>query len=125
MIKCADTLVNNVRVSYDRKHDSESNQTNQTNTTVLFTESTQVITNRGFVAIEEKMFQDGWDLTHNEMNFISYCKGNYYIEIKVEESGRIYISVPLGTSKYQYLSSCKNYTDACKYILMHSSSVHT
>lgn len=119
MIKSANTLlVNNNHVSYDHEHDSESNQTN---TNVLFTESIHVITNHGFVTIEEKLFQDGWELTHNEMNFISYYNGIYYIEIKVEESGMIYISVPLGTSKYQYLSSCKNYTDACKYILMHSS----
>ena len=117
MIKSTDALLNN-QVSYDNYSESI-----QTNTSVLFTEST--VTNHGFVTIEEKMFQYGWKLIHNELNFIKYCNGTYYIEITVEESGRIYISVPLGTSKYQYLSSCKNYTEACKYILMHASSGHT
>ena len=76
--------------------------------------------NCGFAPIEEKMAQNGWDFVKNDMAFISFVKGNFYIEITVEECGKIYISVPLGTSKYQYLTSCRNYDDACNYILFHA-----
>lgn len=108
MIKSTNTLLN-TEVSYDSYSENPQDS--------VFMESK--VMNHGFVTIEEKLFQNGWVLIQNEMNFISYCKGNYYIEITVEESGRIYVSVPLGKSKYQYLSSCKNYIDACSYILLH------
>ena len=82
--------------------------------TILNTE----IINKGFFIIDELFKSNGWHMTINEMNQISYTKsGNEteFFDIKIDRT-KVYVSVPIKNSIFQYTTSFKDYFTASEYV---------
>jgi hypothetical protein len=76
------------------------------------------IRNKGFVLLDNMFKENGWHLTKNEMDFISYTKfGNEtnYFEIQLNKN-EVHVCIPLKNSSYQYCTSFKSYFEASEYI---------
>ena len=74
--------------------------------------------NRGFVIVDSIFRRNGWYLTKNEKNWISYTKfgdETSYIDIKFL-GDTILVSIPIKNSPYQYSTTFNNYSDASEYI---------
>jgi len=74
--------------------------------------------NKGFTLIHEFLMKNNCVCIKNEMNCISYTKiGNEtdIFELRVDKS-RVYVSVPVKNSPYQYCTSFEDYFRACEYI---------
>jgi hypothetical protein len=85
-----------------------------TNTTYLNTE----IKNKGFVLLDELFKRYGWQMTKNQMNWISYYKFGHeteYFEIKIEQS-KIHVSIPIRNLHFQYTTSFNDYFTASEYL---------
>ena len=79
---------------------------------------TTEIKNKGFALLDILFKNHGWQLSKNEMNFISYTKTGketdaFYIEIGQK---CIYVTVPLKNSTYSYTTSFTEYFLANEYI---------
>jgi hypothetical protein len=76
------------------------------------------IKNKGFLLLDEMFKQNGWHLFKNEMNWICYykfAKETEYFDIRLDSS-KVYVSIPIKNSRYQYNTSFNNYYDASEYI---------
>jgi hypothetical protein len=65
------------------------------------------IKNKGFTFLDKSLKENGWSLSHNEINWINYTKLGHetsFIDIKIL-SDKITVSVPIKNSEYQYLTS--------------------
>jgi len=83
-------------------------------TTILKTE----IKNKGFFLLDEMFKTNGWHMTKNEMNWVSYTKaGNEteFFDIKIDQN-KVYVSVPIKNSIFQYTTSFKDYFTASEYV---------
>ena len=74
--------------------------------------------NKGFLLLHELFTKNEWVCIKNELNRITYTKIGYetsIFELRVDES-RIYVSIPVKNSPYQYCTSFKDYFQACEYV---------
>jgi len=76
------------------------------------------IKNKGFLILDEMFKSNGWHMTKNEMNWICYTTvGNEteFFDIKIDNS-KIYISIPIPNSVFQYTTAFKDYFAASEYV---------
>jgi len=76
------------------------------------------ICNKGFALLDMMFKENGWHLTRNEMDWVSYTKlgiETTYFEIKLYKEV-VHVCVPLRNSSYQYCTSFKSYFEASEYI---------
>jgi len=76
------------------------------------------IQNKGFILLDNMFKNNGWLLIKNEMNWICYNKPGYeteYFEIQIERS-KIFVSIPIKNSVFQYRTSFKDYFSVTEYI---------
>jgi hypothetical protein len=76
------------------------------------------IKNKGFFTLYSLFKENGWHMTKNEMNWIFFTKKGFeteYFEIKIDIS-KIYVSIPIKNSIFQYSTSFKDYYSAVEYI---------
>ena len=76
------------------------------------------IQNKGFLLLDNMFKNNGWKLIKNEMNWICFSKPGFqteYFEIKIDIS-KIYVSIPIKNSIFQYSTSFKDYYSAVEYI---------
>ena len=74
--------------------------------------------NKEFLIINSILEGNNWELIHNEMNHISYCKFGHEtttFDIKICPD-KIIVSVPIKHSIYQYVTSFKNSYEANEYL---------
>jgi hypothetical protein len=74
--------------------------------------------NKGFYFLETLFYQNGWHLIKNEINWICFTKPGFeteYFEIKID-SDKIFVSIPIKNSIFQYRTSFKDYYTANEYI---------
>ena len=74
--------------------------------------------NKGFSLIHEFLMKNNCVCIKNEMDCISYSKSGYEtdtFELRVDKS-RVYVSIPVKNSPYQYCTSFKDYFQACEYM---------
>ena len=76
------------------------------------------LVNKGFFMIDAMFKENGWHMTKNEMNWICFTKKGFeteHFEIKIDVS-KIYVSIPIKNSIFQYSTSFKDYYSAVEYI---------
>lgn len=76
------------------------------------------IQNKGFLLLDTMFKNNGWKLIKNEMNWICFSKPGFqteYFEIKIDQS-KIFVSIPIKNSMFQYKTSFKDYFSASEYI---------
>ena len=76
--------------------------------------------NKGFMVLEEKMFGFGYQYVVNSMDHLLFQKkGNDYdfFEIKVSND-KIFVSVPIKKSRFQYKTHFSSYFEASEYVEM-------
>lgn len=76
--------------------------------------------NKGFMILEEKMLGFGYQYVVNSMDHILFQKkGNDYdfFEIRVSND-KIFVSVPIKKSRFQYKTHFLSYFDASEYVEM-------
>jgi len=76
------------------------------------------IENKGFILLDNMFKNNGWKLIKNEMNWICFSKPGFqteYFEIKIDQS-KIFVSIPIKNSMFQYKTSFKDYYSASEYI---------
>jgi hypothetical protein len=76
------------------------------------------IKNKGFALLDEMFKKNGWHMTKNELYWISYSKFGHeteFFEIKLD-STKIYVSIPIKNSPYQYTTTFTNYFQASEYV---------
>jgi hypothetical protein len=76
------------------------------------------IQNKGFLLLDTMFKNNGWKLIKNEMNWICFSKPGFqteYFEIKIDQS-KIFVSIPIKNSLFQYKTSFKDYYSASEYI---------
>jgi hypothetical protein len=74
--------------------------------------------NKGFLFLDTMFRENGWVSTKNEIDWLCYTKPGFeteFFEIKIDSS-KIYVSIPLKNSIFQYSTSFKNYFSASEYI---------
>ncbi len=74
--------------------------------------------NKGFMILEEKMFGFGYHYVVNSMDHILFQKkGNDYdfFEIRVSND-KIFVSVPIKKSRFQYKTHFSSYFEASEYV---------
>jgi hypothetical protein len=74
--------------------------------------------NKGFFIVDEMFKSNGWHMTKNEMNWISYTKAGYeteFFDIKLD-ANKVYVSIPVKNSIFQYTTSFKDYFTASEYV---------
>jgi len=74
--------------------------------------------NKGFLILDEMFKSNGWHMTKNEMNWISYTKTGFeteFFDIKLD-TNTVYVSVPVKNSIFQYITSFKDYFTATEYV---------
>jgi hypothetical protein len=79
---------------------------------------TPEIKNKGFILLNSMFKEHGWNLIKNEMDWICFSKPGFeteFFEIKIDTS-RIFVSVPIKNSIFQYRTSFKDYYNASEYI---------
>ena len=92
-----------------------------TNSNMLSTQYvtiTDEVQNKGFILIDEMFTANGWHKTKNDINWMCYTKtGNEteFYDIKIDRN-KIYVSVPMKNSIFQYTTSFKDYFTATEYI---------
>jgi hypothetical protein len=77
-----------------------------------------IIKNKGFSLLDCIFKENGWHMTKNEMNWISYTKRGFeteYFEITITPS-KINVSIPIRNCAFQYNTSFKDYYMASEYI---------
>jgi hypothetical protein len=81
-------------------------------------DSFSAVKNKGFLFLHQMFLENGWHLTKNEMEWISYTKAGHetaYFEIQLTKS-EVHVCIPLKNSSYQYCTSFKNYFQASEYV---------
>jgi hypothetical protein len=76
--------------------------------------------NKGFMILEEKMFGFGYQYVVNSMDHLLFQKkGNDYdfFEIRVSND-KIFVSVPIKKSRFQYKTHFSSYFEASEYVEM-------
>jgi len=76
------------------------------------------IQNKGFLLLDAMFKNNGWQLIKNEMNWICFSKPGFqteYFEIKIDQY-KIFVSIPIKNSIFQYKTSFKDYYSASEYI---------
>ena len=76
--------------------------------------------NKGFMILEEKMLGFGYQYVVNSMDHILFQKkGNDYdfFEIRISND-KIFVSVPIKKSRFQYKTHFLSYFDASEYVEM-------
>ena len=76
------------------------------------------IKNKGFFLLDEMFKSNGWHMTKNEMNWICYTKvGNEteFFDIRIDNC-KIYVSVPIKNSVFQYTTTFRDYFTASDYV---------
>ena len=76
--------------------------------------------NKGFIILEEKMIGFGYHYVVNSINHILFQKkGNDYdfFEIRISND-KIFVSVPIKNSRFQYKTHFSSYFDASEYVEM-------
>lgn len=84
----------------------------------MYCESVNKLKNKGFYFLETLFYQNGWHLIKNELNWICFTKPGFeteYFEIKIE-TNKIFVSIPIKNSKFQFRTSFKDYYSANDYI---------
>jgi hypothetical protein len=74
--------------------------------------------NKGFFILDEMFKSNGWHMTKNEMNWISYTRAGYeteFFDIKLD-THKVYVSIPIKNSIFQYTTSFKDYFTASEYV---------
>lgn len=83
-------------------------------------EQNNVLVNKAFSAlgIHELFIQNGWDISINKNDRISFYKRGFELSIfDIEiQKNKIYVSVPIRNSPFQYKTSFTDYTTAFDYI---------
>jgi hypothetical protein len=74
--------------------------------------------NKGFIIIDSLFQQNGWKLTQNDFNIISYSvPGNETEFFKIEITDKkIIVSIPVKNSLFQYKTSFTDYFQASEYL---------
>lgn len=76
------------------------------------------VLNKGFTFLNNIFFKNGWRLTNNLINHIRYSKPgleSVFFEIRLDRT-KIYVSIPLKNSSFQYKTSFNDYLSACDYV---------
>jgi len=84
------------------------------------------IKNKGFILLDEMFTSNGWHITTNELTCVCYTKTGYeteFFEIKVGQN-KIYVSVPVQNSIFQYTTSFKDYFTASEYVEQRFKDFH-
>jgi hypothetical protein len=67
----------------------------------------------------DEMFQKyGWHKCRNEIDTVSYTKfgkETEYFEVRIDKS-KVYVTIPIKNSPYQFTTSFNNYDEANNYI---------
>ncbi len=74
--------------------------------------------NIGFLFLDSMFRENNWIRIKNEVDWICFTKPGFeteYFEIKIDSS-KIYVSIPLRNSIFQYKTSFKDYFTACEYV---------
>lgn len=90
------------------------------NDNMLFcsTTNTSELKNKGFLFLDLMFKENGWITIKNEVDWVCFSKPGFeteYFEIKIDSS-KIYVSIPLRNSIFQYKTSFKDYFTASEYI---------
>ena len=80
----------------------------------------QNIKNKGFALLDEIFKGNGWILSNNEFDAISYVKVGHEIDsFDIEiDNNKIYVCVPLKNSDYKYQIAFTDYFTASEYVEM-------
>jgi len=84
------------------------------------TEFKSMCVNKGFIILEEKMFGFGYQYVVNSIDHILFQKkGNDYdfFEIRISND-KIFVSVPIKKSRFQYKTHFSSYFEASEYVEM-------
>ena len=76
------------------------------------------IINEGFLFLDTLFRENDWYSFINETGHIAYTRAIFeteYFEIKIDKS-KIYVSVPIQNSNYQYKTSFGDFSQATKYV---------
>lgn len=83
-------------------------------------EINNILINKAFSALglHELFIQNGWDMSINKNERISFYKKGFELNIfDIEiQKNKIYVSVPISNSPFQYKTSFTDYTTAYNYI---------
>lgn len=93
------------------------NMLSQQNSNTVF-EVKNDVKNKGFLFLDSIFQENGWNMTKNEMNVISFSKEGFeteYFEMTVKAT-KIYVSIPIKNSIFQYNTSFNDYYSACDYL---------
>ena len=74
--------------------------------------------NKGFLLLHDFFMNKGCVCIKNELNHVTYTKVGYETDIfdlRVDNS-RIYVSIPVKNSSYQYCTTFTDYFHACEYV---------
>ena len=74
--------------------------------------------NKGFMVLEESFLRNNWIYMKNELNHILFQKKNNdydYFEINISND-KIFVSIPIKNSRFQYKTHFTSYFKACEYI---------
>ena len=77
--------------------------------------------NKGFMILEEKFIEFGYHYVINSMDHILYQKksNDYdFFEIRISNN-KLFVSVPIKKSNFQYKTHFTSYFEASEYIEMH------
>ena len=90
------------------------------NNNMLFYSATNnsEVKNKGFMFLDSMFRENGWVTIKNEIDWICFSKPGFeteYFEIKIDAS-KIYVSIPMRNSIFQYKTYFKDYFTASEYI---------
>ena len=88
-------------------------------TAVQSSTATQSV-NKGFIILEEKMLEFGYHYVVNKIDHILFQKkGNDYdfFEIRISND-KIFVSIPIKNSRFQYKTHFSSYFEASEYVEM-------
>ena len=88
--------------------------------TTCSNEFKSICINKGFMILEEKMFGFGYQYVVNSIDHILFQKkGNDYdfFEIRISND-KIFVSVPIKKSRFQYKTHFSSYFEASEYVEM-------
>jgi len=76
------------------------------------------IKNNRFEILDEMFKKHGWYMRKNELNWINYttiCEETSSFDIQITPH-KIFVSIPLNNSIYQFVTTFNNYNEAIVYI---------
>jgi len=81
-------------------------------------DTTTEIKNKGFLLLANMFIENGWHFIKNETECVCFTKQGFeteYFELKVDKT-KIYVSLPIKNSVFQYKTSFKDYYTASVYV---------